>query len=66
MKAESTLSLASPAAWERPRLTNAIPFLLVHAACLGAFLVPFEAWYVGLCCALEGRELVPRKPLPLG
>jgi stearoyl-CoA desaturase (delta-9 desaturase) len=30
------------------RLELPIGFFLVHLACLGAFLVPFEAWYVGL------------------
>ena len=48
MKAESTLSLAS----DRPHWSNAVPFLLVHVACFGAFLVPFEAWYVGLAVGL--------------
>lgn len=54
MKAEKALPLASPAASDRPHVTAtaAIPFLLVHVACLGVFLVPFEGWYVGLAVGL--------------
>lgn len=52
MKAEKALPLSSPEASERPRLTTGVPFLLVHVACLGVFLVPFEAWYVGLAVGL--------------
>ena len=52
MKAEKALPLAPPAASDRPHWTNAVPFLLVHVACLGVFLVPFEGWYVGLAVGL--------------
>ena len=37
---------------EKPDLITSIPFFLVHAAALGAFLVPFEAWYAALAVGL--------------
>jgi stearoyl-CoA desaturase (delta-9 desaturase) len=37
---------------DRLDLARAIPFVLVHVAALGIFLVPFEAWYVGLAVGL--------------
>jgi stearoyl-CoA desaturase (delta-9 desaturase) len=52
VQVEKALTLSSPGASDRPRLINAIPYLLVHLACLGAFLVPFEARYVGLAVGL--------------
>jgi len=37
---------------DRLDLSRAVPFLLVHVAALGVFLIPFKAWYVGLAVGL--------------
>ncbi len=37
---------------DRPDWVTSIPFFLVHVAALGAFLIPFEGWYVGLAVGL--------------
>jgi stearoyl-CoA desaturase (delta-9 desaturase) len=49
---EGTRTLSSPGEVDRLDLTRAIPFILVHVAALGVFLIPFKAWYVGLAVGL--------------
>ena len=48
--AEAALPAEQPS--DRPDLVKALPFLLVHLAALAAFLVPFEARWVGLAIGL--------------
>jgi len=50
--AEGARLPVSPEQVDRPNLVRSIPFLLVHLAALIAFLIPFEAWYVGLAVGL--------------
>src|SRR6185436_15956141 len=57
---EATRTLSPPREADRIDLSRLIPFLLVHIAALGVFLVPFKAWYVGLAAGLERAE---RRPL---
>jgi stearoyl-CoA desaturase (Delta-9 desaturase) len=49
---EGALTLSSPGEADRLDLARAIPFLFVHVASLGVFLIPFKAWYVGLAAGL--------------
>jgi stearoyl-CoA desaturase (delta-9 desaturase) len=49
---EGSLTLSSPGETDRIDLPRLIPFLLVHVAALGVFLIPFKAWYVGLAVGL--------------
>src|SRR5262249_36189699 len=50
--AEWASSLAALKSRDRTRWARAIPFVLVHLAALGTFLLPFEPWYVGLAIGL--------------
>lgn len=50
--AEGARLAASPERADRPDLVRSIPFLLIHLVALGAFLIPFKAWYVGLAIGL--------------
>ncbi len=50
--AEGSLLPAAPESGDRPDLIRSLPFILVHVAALSAFLIPFEAWYVGLAVGL--------------
>jgi stearoyl-CoA desaturase (Delta-9 desaturase) len=49
--AEETLA-AAPVRADRPDLVRSIPFVLIHLGALGAFLLPFEPWYLGLAVGL--------------
>ena len=49
---EGTHALSSPDEAGRVSRVMVASFLLVHVAALGVFLIPFEAWYVGLAVGL--------------
>lgn len=49
---EGTRPLSAPRQEGRVSRVMAVSFLLVHVVALGVFLIPFEAWYVGLAVGL--------------
>ncbi len=49
---ERTQPLSAPRQEGRVSRVMAVSFLLVHVVALGVFLIPFEAWYVGLAVGL--------------
>jgi stearoyl-CoA desaturase (delta-9 desaturase) len=50
--AEGASAPAAPKPRDRTHLARAIPFVLVHLTALGAFVLPFEPWHVGLAIGL--------------